>query len=90
MYFYKFQNVFVQNKNVFVQISKKLFVKTSSVRQLDRGGWIVLGYIMQCEVITRGEGATLTWHDPLIMASAGGEGCSFNVVLVVRRGGHFM
>ena len=50
----------------------------------------MLGYIMQCEVITRGEGATLTWHDPLIMASAGGEGGSFNVVLVVRRGGHFM
>ena len=64
---------------------------SGSVRQLDRGcGWIVLGYIMQCEVITRGEGATLTWHDPLIMASAGGEGGSFNVVLVVRRGGHFM
>ena len=59
------------------------------MRQLDRGGWIVLGYIMQCEVITRGEGATLTWHDPLIMASAGGEGRSFNVALVVRRGGHF-
>ena len=55
------------------------------MRQLDRGcGWIVLGYIMQCEVITRGEEATLTWHDPLIMASAGGEGGSFNVVLVVR------
>ena len=84
------QNVFVQNEKCICLKFKKLFVKTSSVRQLDRGGWIVLGYIMQCEVITRGEGATLTWHDPLIMASAGGEVCSFNVVLVVRRGGHFM
>ena len=66
------------------QRKKENYVETSSVRQFHRGGWIVLGYIMQCEVITRGEEAALTSHDPLLWHR---QGRYFNVVLVVRWSG---